>query len=301
MIKIINGALALLEANGVHEVDLAAELLGGVGDILLDRAGEHVAADELLLEQAVLRIELVELAHDDLLADLLGLAGHLGVVGHLSHHDLLLLVENVLRDLALIPEAGIERRDLHGNVLGDLGGVDAAVDLEVDEHADLAAGMDIRGGGVGREAGKAADLNVLADDEDHLLTLLLNGTAIAVGSRHQSLEILGVFLGDDSGNALDEVLELLVLADEVGLGVDLDHDAHAVDDGSVSHTLGSDAAGLLRGSGETLFAQVLDRLVDVAVALGQSLLAVHHAHAGHFAQVLNISSGKSHNLFPPII
>ena len=32
-------------------------------------------------------------------------------------------------------------------------------------------------------------------------------------------------------------------------------------------------------------------------ALGQCLLAVHHTHAGHLTQVLNISSSKSHFLF----
>ena len=35
-------------------------------------------------------------------------------------------------------------------------------------------------------------------------------------------------------------------------------------------------------------------LVHVAVGGGQRLLAIHHAHAGHFAQVLYISCGKSH-------
>ena len=58
-------AFALLKADGVHEGDLAAQLLGSVSDILLDSAGEHIAADKLLLQQAVLGVELVHLAHDD--------------------------------------------------------------------------------------------------------------------------------------------------------------------------------------------------------------------------------------------
>ena len=35
-------------------------------------------------------------------------------------------------------------------------------------------------------------------------------------------------------------------------------------------------------------------------ALGQCLLAVHHAYAGHFAELLYVSSGKSHFIIPPI-
>ena len=56
-----------------------------------------------------------------------GLIGHLGIVGHLSHQDLLLLVQDFLGDAALIPEAGIQGGDLHGDVLADGGGVDAAL------------------------------------------------------------------------------------------------------------------------------------------------------------------------------
>ena len=83
-------ALAGLEANGIHELDGAAQLLGGVGDILLHAALEDIAADELHLHQAVLLVELVHLAHDDLLLDGLGLGGHLGIGVHQGQRDLLL-------------------------------------------------------------------------------------------------------------------------------------------------------------------------------------------------------------------
>ncbi|CAN4016717.1 GPR endopeptidase, partial [Dysosmobacter welbionis] len=75
---------------------------------------------------------------------------------------------------------------------------------------------------------------------------------------------------------------------------DLDHHAHAVDDGGIGHTLGGNAAGLLGGGGHALLAQPLHGLVHIAVGGGQRLLAIHHAHAGHLAQVLYISCGKSH-------
>ena len=83
--------------------------------------------------------------------------------------------------------------------------------------------------------------------------------------------------------------EHLVLGHEVGLGVDLHHDAHAslIDDG-VRHALCGHLAGLLGLGGQALLTQPLDSLVHVAVGGGQRLLAVHHAHAGHLAQGLYV-------------
>ena len=152
------------------------------------------------------------------------------------------------------------------------------------------------------EAGEAADLDVLADDQDHFLLLLEDGQVRAVIlAVHQSVQIGGSLGGHGGGHALDEVHKLLVLAHEVGFGVDLYHHAHAVDHGGIGHALGGDAAGLLGGSGQALLPQVLHGLVHVAIGGGQGLLAVHHAHSGHFPQVLYVSSCKSHNCIPPNI
>ena len=170
--------------------------------------------------------------------------------------------------------------------------------LQVHQHADLAAGMHIGNGHAVSEAGKTADLDVLADHQDHLLLLLGDGQVGAVVlALHQGVQIGGVALGHGGGHALDEVHELLVLAHEVGLGVDLDHDAHTVDHSGIGHALGGNAAGLLGGGGHALLTQPLHGLVHIAVGGGQRLLAVHHAHAGHLAQVLHISCGKSHFRF----
>ena len=150
---------------------------------------------------------------------------------------------------------------------------------------------------VGEER-EAADADVLADDEDHLLLLLLNGELGAgIFALHKSVEVGGLAVGDSLGDALDKVDKLLVLGDEVGLGVDFDDDAGAVDDGGVSHTLGGYAAGLLLGGGEALLAQPLNGLVHVSISGGEGLFAVHHADAGHFTQIFNISGGKSHGKF----
>ena len=75
------------------------------------------------------------------------------------------------------------------------GSVDAALNLEVDENADLAARMDVGNGGVLVEALEAADLQVFADGHDllgkHLGDLELGAGVLAV---HQSVNISGVVL-----------------------------------------------------------------------------------------------------------
>ena len=53
-------ALALFKADSVDELDLAAKLLGSGGHVLLN--GDSAILDERLLEQAVLLVELVDLA-----------------------------------------------------------------------------------------------------------------------------------------------------------------------------------------------------------------------------------------------
>ena len=293
VVLLLLDALALLEADSALEGDGAAQSLGSAGDVLLD--GELVVLDELLLQQAVLSIELVQLTLNDLDLDLLGLTGHLGIVVHLGQHDLLLLSQDFLGDLGLVPETGIQSSDLHSDVLTDLGSIDAALDSQVDQNTDLTTGVDVGNADVLSEEEEAADLDVLTDNENHLLLLLENGQLGAVVlALHQSIQISGVQSSDGSSHALDELLELLVLTNEVGLSVDLDHNTHTVDHSGVSSTLSGDTASLLGGSGQALLTQVLDSLVDVAVRLSQGLLAVHHANAGHLTQGLHINSGKSH-------
>ena len=89
-------------------------------------------------------------------------------------------------------------------------------------------------------------------------------------------------------NALNEIDELLVFADEVCLGVYFYYNAHAVDNVSVSHTLCSDPGSLLLSCGKTFLAEPLNSLVHVAVGSCKSLFAIHHAYACHLAQVLYI-------------
>ena len=156
--------------------------------------------------------------------------------------------------------------------------------------------MDIGNGEAVGDAGKAADAHVLADGEEQLVLGILDGALTGdPGAVHQRVDVGRILLGDDLGHALDEVVERLAVGDEVGLAVDLDHNADTVDDGSVSHTLSSHAAGLLRLGSEALLAQIHDGLFHIALALDEGLLAVHQAAAGGLAELVNNSSSDSHS------
>ena len=214
--------------------------------------------------------------------------------------DLNLMVDVGLGNKGLVPVLGIHGGDLHGDVLADLGGVDAALDSEVHEHAMGAAGMDISDiHGVG-EADEAADLQVLADGHDLLGQDLCDGhLAAGILALEQGLHVGGIVVQHDLADVLHELLERFALGAEIGLAVDLDHGADAAlgADAGIGHALGRDAAGLLRSFRQALFTQPVDSLLHIAVGRLECLLAVHHADVGHLTQSLDILSGKSHGIF----
>jgi hypothetical protein len=59
-------------------------------------------------------------------------------------------------------------------------------------------------------------------------------------------------------------------------------------------TLGGGTAGLLGGLQGTVPAHLVDGLVDVAVGLGERLLAVHHAGVGLVAEFFDLGCGDCH-------
>ena len=151
------------------------------------------------------------------------------------------------------------------------------------------------------ETVETTDLQVLADGQNLLLQSVLNGAFAHLASL-ESLNVSRSVLDNNVSNVGNELLEVSVLSNEVGLGVYLDDCAYAalITYGSLDQTLSSDAVCLLGSLSQALLTEQLDSLVEVAVGLGQCLLAVHHAYAGHFAELLYVSSGKSHFIIPPI-
>ena len=160
------------------------------------------------------------------------------------------------------------------------------------DHAHLAGAVDHRVVHVARhhaladfERSRAAQRHVLADGRDRVRNRGLDRDGADLGG----LDLLDVGAGveRDLRDHLDQSLELLVARDEVGLGIDLDHDALGARRQRADQAFRRDAAGLLRGLRQALLAQPVDRRLHVAVVLGERLLAVHHADAGRLAQVLD--------------
>jgi len=148
---------------------------------------------------------------------------------------------------------------------------------------------------------ETADLDVLLDDQDQLLQSLID-SLIAHLAVHQGLNVSRVLLHDDLGGVLDELDELVVLGNEVGLSVDLDDNTDLALGAviSVDHALSSNTASLLGSGSQTTLAQDLDCLLEVAVSLGQSLLALHHAAVGLLAQFHNVLCRNSHFCYSPL-
>ncbi|OLE39361.1 MAG: hypothetical protein AUG00_02395 [Candidatus Rokubacteria bacterium 13_1_20CM_2_70_7] len=114
------------------------------GDEVLHPGLARRVLDERLLQQALLRVELLQLALDDLVEH----GGRLLLVGHLAPVDLTLLVDD--RRWHVLPRhpAGVGGRDLHGEVLHQLlesvgAGDEVRFAVHFDQHAELGARMDV--------------------------------------------------------------------------------------------------------------------------------------------------------------
>src|SRR5690606_25648007 len=209
--------------------------------------------------------------------------GRLARILDLGQRDFLLAGDEVGRAVGGRNVGRVHRGDVHRQAAGQL--FIAALDL--DQHADAAAvhvGTDVVGGVDPRHA---PDLHVLADLGDQVGAGLVDALAGAEPGRLQCLDVGGAAVQRDLGHFVGEGQEVGVLGDEVGLGVDLDQHRLAGGLGHRDAALGGDAAGLLVGLGEAGLAQPVGGGLDVAVVLGECLLALHHAGAGPLAQLLD--------------
>ena len=106
---------------------------------------------------------------------------------------------------------------------------------------------------------------------------------------------------DEFRRLLDEGLEALGLGDEICFAVDLDErpGAALLAAGCGDEALVGLLVGALELDGLPLGAEDLDRLLDVAVRLGEGLLAVHHAGVRAVAEFLDDCYGDcSHGCYP---
>src|SRR5690606_2034047 len=168
-----------------------------------------------------------------------------------------------------------------------------------DDHADrrrqvARRAVQVGGDALARDAGHAAQDDLLAERRGLVVDDLLDGLAVRVrGERRVRVARTGVGRGLE--HAVREGDERLVLRDEVRLGVELDERrdlaALGVADVDRDEALGGRAALALGDALQTLDADDLERLLRVAVRLVESLLDVEHAGAGALAQGLDVSGG----------
>ncbi len=160
-----------------------------------------------------------------------------------------------------------------------------------DQHADarrqvgralVQVGLD-----VAVEVRDPAQFELLADLGGQLGDHLLDGLVTDLGG-FEGVDVGRFGRGRSADDLIGDLLELRVLGDEVGLAVQLDQRAVLGRD----QALGGGPLGTLAHVLGALDAQRLDGLVEVAVALGQRVLAVEHAGAGQLTKTLDVGSGE---------
>ena len=274
-------AFAELEAD---EAQVQGALAGTLDDDLADRLLRVL--HEGLLHQDGLLVELLDLALGDPLDDVRRLSGR----GRLGSRDLALGLQGLRADLRPHREARVRRRDVHRQILAE--GLVAARDS--DHDADAAVAVDVARellARAGHEAGEAPDLDVLLERRDQLRDGVPDGLAgwprqlrdLRDVARARVAE--GVVRGDPVSQLLGERPEVLGSRHEVRLAVDLEEHGALERDVGDDETLGRGAAGLRGRGGQTLLAEDLLGLFEVALRLHQRLLAIHHPGARFGAQV----------------
>jgi hypothetical protein len=189
---------------------------------------------------------------------------------------------------------------VHGQLLDERGDFVAVLlagrdARDFDEHADLAA--EVRVGAdqaaVAVEARDARNRHVLAGLGDGGGQLLADR---GLGG-DQRLRIAAAVAGRERvEHFADERLERIRARDEVRFTVHFGDDAAlaAVEDADADQAFVGGASRALRRLGESALAEDGGGLFEVAVSLGESLLALHHAGAGLVAQRFYLFRGDSH-------
>src|ERR1700722_13234307 len=269
----------------------------------LDRLSDSLRGimDIGLIEEADLLIEGLEAGFDDLLDHVCRLAGVL-----LGQHGAL------ARNHRRIEPGGVERDrtgggDMHGDLPPERAKPGAiACGSEPNDDPDSAKPVGDRPVHVmadrafgHSEALRATQRHVFADGGDGVGDRLSHRAAAWVmRAEHRHRVDVGRVVERDREHAAHQRLEVVVASDEVSLGIDLDKDADIVLDGGADKTLGRHSPTLLGRLGEALLSQPIDRRLDVALGLAQRILAIHHARAGLFAQILDQSGANRRHARP---
>ena len=146
---------------------------------------------------------------------------------------------------------------------------------------------------------EAADRDVLTDLLHERDTARFDGFARRELRVRKRGDIGRIVANDELGDLARERLEVVVLGNEVGFAIHLDHRGNRAAWRHVQsdHAFCGDAIGGLARFGAAANAQKLLGLCHVAGGFGQRLLALHHAETGALAQVHHHACGNVRHLF----
>ena len=243
--------------------------------------GLGIVEQEWLKGQAALRQDFVDFAFDDLVQHLLWFASKFRIVMDFGESDVLfsfsISSRNVLQSDV---ERGI-RGDVHGDGLGNFG----IILGKKDDDADFASHVRIGSVGLASffvEDGVTTEVELFATGDGAVIQV--TGDKL-FGFFDGGRFVLQDFFRDGVG----ESDEFVGSGDEVRFAIGFDDDGSAAlvadFDGGQAFAGGSTGAfGLL---GDAFFTEKVDRFFDVPTAFFESVLAIHHASTGSFADGLD--------------
>ena len=163
--------------------------------------------------------------------------------------------------------------------------------LGIDNDADAAAAVYIGGDEsvLFLDLLKAADRELLADDCDHFNESIVDSLIRLIFPllSEECIHVLCIAVKSLLCDLVNIGAELLILSDEIRLGVDFDDGCLVI---AVlcnpCKTFCRDAVSLLGCLHRTVLTEILNGCIDIAVCLGERLLAVHHAGAADFSELL---------------
>ena len=216
--------------------------------------------------------------------------------------DFLLFLKILSRNFCACAVLRTHSGCLHSDVLSHLGKLRCAlISFNLYENDDLAAHMCIGcdESVVSCDSCKSADLQVLADCSDMLCNELCHCLAVFKCCSKKSVNVSCVCSHDLLSDSLNKCLELLILGNEVCLGVNLNCDCLFAVCGyeSLAETFCSDSVSLLGCLHLAVLTKEVDCLFHVAFACCKSLLAVHHACAALLTKLFYHCSSNCHYNF----
>ncbi len=249
-----------------------------------------------LIHQADILEVLGNLSVQDAFEHFLGFAGHFRVF---CHHLLLqspFVFHNISRHIFQRDVLRIHGSNLHGHILGHFRSGACHDNQSGNGTAHVHVGAELLIVCLFNDH-EAAEGNLFADGGCCVCDQFINGAFRGFQCKH-FFHRFRLTCQDRGHDRVNQVQELFVLGDKVGLGVHFCNDCGVAVNGNLCQTFCSNSACFLGRLGNAFFTQPVNSFRFVAIAFCQGFLAVHHACACFFAQFLDLFCGDSHSLPP---